>query len=437
MGKPERSNRGPAFGLLTHSVEGADLRLGTAIIAWIICTVSLDGTADAESLHAWVQLGPNETAIVRAATDETRCPTLQFGGAVVEMRLRAPPDQDFPVRVCEVAVPRSTRSLAIDGRKLPVVPQRIDRIGVIGDTGCRIKGRFAQGCNDPEAWPFAAIGAEVAARAPDLVIHVGDYLYRQSPCPTGVDCQGSPYGYNWSTWAADWFEPARALLSATPLLFVRGNHEQCGRASKGWFRFLASGPRPKACEPVSEAWAVRLGGLGLIVFDSSAGPAPHSDPAYADIYESMARESFATVRGETWFLTHRPLWAFLKAFGTTILGDRVQRDAIAPILPEDLMMIVSGHLHGFQMLDFHSGPVQLISGNAGTRLDPMPNETMHGVPVADETARMITSDSGFGFAFLDRGADERWRLSVYDRAGRLRHDCDLKGRTLDCRRDGD
>ena len=45
------------------------------------------------------------------------------------------------------------------------------------------------------------------------MIHVGDYIYREDPCPAGDEgCAGSPYGDNWPTWEADFFEPAGAAL---------------------------------------------------------------------------------------------------------------------------------------------------------------------------------------------------------------------------------
>ena len=35
-----------------------------------------------------------------------------------------------------------------------------------------------------------------AAQKPDLVIHVGDYYYRETPCPAGeAKCAGSPFGW--------------------------------------------------------------------------------------------------------------------------------------------------------------------------------------------------------------------------------------------------
>ncbi len=71
------------------------------------------------------------------------------------------------------------------------------------------------------------------------MIHVGDYVYRETPCPEGnTTCAGSPWGYGWDVWNADFFEPAAPLLANAPWLVVRGNHENCARAGEGWLRFL-------------------------------------------------------------------------------------------------------------------------------------------------------------------------------------------------------
>ena len=58
------------------------------------------------------------------------------------------------------------------------------RIVVIGDTGCRLKtGEEYQSCNDAEKYQFGRIAATAAQWKPDLVVHVGDYLYRENACP--------------------------------------------------------------------------------------------------------------------------------------------------------------------------------------------------------------------------------------------------------------
>ena len=116
---------------------------------------------------------------------------------------------------------------------------------MLGDSGCRVNTteNALQACDDPAAWPFAEIAATAARLAPDLVIHVGDYLYRETACPpTFAGCRGSPWGYGWDAWHADLFVPAAPLMAAAPWIVVRGNHEICARAGQGWFRFLD--PRP-------------------------------------------------------------------------------------------------------------------------------------------------------------------------------------------------
>ena len=117
------------------------------------------------------------------------------------------------------------------------------RVVVIGDTGCRIKGTAVQDCNDPSKWPFASVASKAAESKPDLVIHVGDYLYREEPCPAGsqASCGGTPAGDTWAAWNADFFTPAKNLLAAAPWAFARGNHRIVRRCSwRGWFYYPGS-----------------------------------------------------------------------------------------------------------------------------------------------------------------------------------------------------
>ena len=94
------------------------------------------------------------------------------------------------------------------------------RIVVVGDTGCRIKvlangaGDPIQDCANPEAWPWPRIAAAAARTRPDLVIHVGDYHYREY-CDDAERCRsviahGVVVNYGWTGWDADFFAPAAA-----------------------------------------------------------------------------------------------------------------------------------------------------------------------------------------------------------------------------------
>jgi Calcineurin-like phosphoesterase len=159
------------------------------------------------------------------------------------------------VTVCEATLKRGTARAVLNGNQLlPVPPAVINRIVVLGDTGCRLKKEKRpkkdkrQDCDDPHVWPYADLARRAADTAPDLVIHVGDYLYRES-C-TGAACP--PTGFGWEVWQADFFTPSKPLLAAAPWIMARGNHEICARAAEGWFRFL-DGPRPGAkCPDMSD-----------------------------------------------------------------------------------------------------------------------------------------------------------------------------------------
>ncbi|MDA7946518.1 MAG: metallophosphoesterase [Hyphomicrobiaceae bacterium] len=348
------------------------------------------------------------------------------------MSQRVGPSENFPEYVCELLLPQTTQRITLDGRPLATLPGDVQRVAVIGDTGCRIRFSMAQACNDPDAWPLQKVVAAVAARKPDLVIHVGDYLYRFGPCPPPTDCEGSPHGDKFEAWVADWIDPAQQLFSHVPFVFVRGNHENCGRGGKGWFRYFASGARPPECPAVTSPWKVSAGGLDLIVFDASDGRAPESSPKYLPTYRRMADAMFSGLTRETWFLTHRPIWADLVAFGDMIDGDDTQRAAFGKAFPEQISLVLSGHIHAFQAIDMVDGPVQGISGNSGTRLDPMPDSRLENIEIAGSRARTVINDHGFGFLLLTRMEQGGWQMDAMDENGTPRRRCALKGRELIC-----
>ncbi|MBA2589505.1 MAG: metallophosphoesterase, partial [Alphaproteobacteria bacterium] len=173
---------------------------------------------------AWVQATAHGFE-ARLVTAEASCPTLHTATGDSVMTVRAPANANFPL-VCVAPLPGGTTSATVAGITLPVPSADPQRILVLGDTGCRIKGAALQACNDPGQWPFPQLAAAAARLKPDLVIHVGDYLYRESACPPGnAGCAGSPWGDNWITWLADFYTPAAPLLAAAPIVLARGNHE--------------------------------------------------------------------------------------------------------------------------------------------------------------------------------------------------------------------
>ncbi len=142
------------------------------------------------------------------------------------MTLRKPVPQNFRP-ACELVIPQNTKKAVVNGQLLNLPRPNPTKIIAFGDTGCRIKGAAIQNCNDPEDWPFERVARAAAAAHAHLILHVGDYLYREDPCPAGKEsfCGGTPHGDNWDTWNADFFQTRRWAISGRSLIFARGNHE--------------------------------------------------------------------------------------------------------------------------------------------------------------------------------------------------------------------
>jgi hypothetical protein len=294
-----------------------------------------------------------------------------------------------------------------------------------------------QRCNDPEGWPFARVAALAAAEKPDLVIHVGDYYYRESACPPGDSgCAGSPHGDTWASWKAELFDPARALLANAPWVFARGNHEDCKRGGPGWFRLLDGSSAAKACPAESDSFAVELDGVRLLVADSSdTEDLVPSDDRVAAFKARLAPLRSAPPGGPIWIVTHRPIW------NPQRLGDLVadglvnatERRAVTSVDLSRVALIVSGHVHNFATLAFGAArPPQLVVGTGGDTLDfedtPPPTA---GVAQVDGMRASIFTMGRFGFFVFDRHGQD-WVGRFHDLNDRVVAICLLHDRSLKC-----
>ena len=428
---------------------------------------------------AFVVFAEGGSSIVRVVTTDPACPPLDVDGAPLPMAIRAVPGtmparrtasaaaeskpSAFPVLVCEHVLPAGAMRASVGGHTLPLLGREARRIVVIGDTGCRVQGgEGIQACNDPAAWPFARVAAAAATLKPDLVIHVGDYHYREVACPDGNPaCRGTPWGYGWDAWDADFFVPARALLAAAPWVFVRGNHESCDRAGQGWWRFLDPRPlvRGRDCNDggddlrgdYSDPYTVPLSAdTQLIVFDSSrAGLAPlrPDDPVYA-IYARQMQSALEFTRGaaHNFLVDHHPILGFATDSTRRPAGVYPGNAALQSVLgagssrqwfPPGVDALLAGHNHVFEAVAFATGqPPQLISGNGGTLVDePLPRPLPPDAAAAPgAVVATITSTTTFGFMMLQRDAATAapWQIEERDSHGRVLTRCTLRSRRTTC-----
>lgn len=423
-----------------------------------------------------------DRALVRAITRSAQCPDIVWAGGQRErMNIRAAAalvplrgdsaqsdskPANFDVLTCESEWPKSATGATIDDQVVPAPRPQVNRIVLIGDTGCRMKAsdHAFQDCNDGARWPFAHLARSAAALLPDLVVHVGDIHYRESPCPSGNEgCAGSPWGYGFDAWQADLFKPAAPLLAAAPWLFVRGNHESCFRAGQGWFRFIDSGlwTAARSCNTpaldddadFAEPYAVPIGrGDQLIVFDSSKSsgkPYQSTDAAFRSYVTQMRQVAGLVEQAQNnFFLSHHPLLAFApndSAGAVRPGGSRGLQSAFRQLHPQRLFpdkvnVVMHGHIHLFEAISFSTAhPASLILGNSGSATEghALVSVAIGAEPYMGAQVEDYASNSEFGFAVLDRvdpPGTARWRVTEYDVSGRAKIVCEIQGSKSRCSR---
>ncbi|HEY3638015.1 MAG TPA: metallophosphoesterase [Rhizomicrobium sp.] len=386
-------------------------------------------------ISAWVQLAPGNVAEARAVVDGTACPVITIDGKTDSMRLRAAANTAFPNLLCAATLATGIHKISVLGRELPPPVVSPQSILVIGDTGCRIKGLAVQDCNDPSKWPFPHV-AEVAAKLkPDLILHVGDYLYRENACPIGdAGCAGSPSGDNWASWSADFFAPAAPLFAAAPLIFVRGNHEECARSGAGWLRLLGPLPvDPKTpCVDHVTPWPLSLGNVTLAVMDDSHAPMITSPDDLVTLY----RSDFAAVGQMTppvWLAMHIPIWGVIELpFGIVTGGNPTLMAAQEPKgIPSAVSLLLAGHIHTFEAIDYDKdSPPQIIAGEGGDLLDHAPRD-LSGRSIGALKITSGLSLPGYGFLLITR-ARPGWKIRVLSQEGAQQAICLFINRHLDC-----
>lgn len=364
--------------------------------------------------YAWVQWGTDGNNWVRSLSASQSCPVLKIDGKATPLTpRRSAAAPSFSILSCEAPLPSGFHEVEVDGIKLKAPGRTMERIAILGDTGCRLKrGDPPQSCDDPKAWPFPRVAQAIVDFKPDLIIHVGDYVYREMPCPKGdADCRGSPYGDTWAAWQADFFAPAQDLLRTAPWIFVRGNHENCKREGWGWFVFLDPRPLPSTCLSDTDPYFIEVGGERFAVLDSSSAADSGKRPEEIVAFRRQFQNLFAQAKAPFTLLSHRPLWGLQpRANRPPVWRNLTLSSAIAGIDLNPLKQAISGHIHLFEALTFSDGrPRQWVVGNGGTELDP---------PLPAEGSEAgVFSYRDFGFLSFEK-REKRWIAVLRDLDGK-------------------
>lgn len=433
------------------SAEGVDP------IAWVQFRLG-SSSGDANGVSARAIIGASES-----------CPDIAVGGGLRQkMVRRIDPRSQLFGNLCELVLPLDdTKRIEITYGGKSILSQTLtplpQAVAVLGDTGCRMVQYADQGCNDASTWPFAKLAAAAASKDPQLVLHVGDYLYREQPCQREelpANCNPSAHGDNERAWRKDFFDPARTLLAKAPWIFGRGNHEDCARAGYGWFYYFGESDKP-VCQLAHATSYVSLKALTFINLDTA-----HSGDKYAD-GEPEREWDLATqkiiagklaIDGPVFLVTHRPLYAVCdnfipssatpfnyeckKAEGVELEKVRQVHLNLRNAASGRPVVVFGGDIHTFQVFDVPPGGdvgrptlavTQVVVGNGGTSRDdysaipslaPIVFEQRVAGSSYKGTARVWQS-FGFGIVNVISGRTPSIELTMHDANGTPKFTCTL------------
>ncbi|HVW27414.1 MAG TPA: metallophosphoesterase [Polyangiaceae bacterium] len=451
---------------LTLTVSDGDAGCASTFDLTVACP-------DDSSDPMWVELGAGGQAIARVITPYNACPAITVDGTSSAMNLRVGPATEplrptssdptvnpmsttskpsvFNVTTCEYDIPSTAHSASIAGKKLPLPKADVERVVIIGDTGCRVSnGNPFQNCSEPTQWPFNVLSQAGAAMNPDLVLHVGDYEYRDNACPdASLGCSG-PWGYGYDAWAADFFTPAAPLLAAAPWVMVRGNHETCNRAGQGWYRFLDTNPYSdtKSCnDPANDdagnynaPFAVPFDDTQFVVFDSAnvskSALSPQTKPADVVPFNNYQSElqTAATFTANSSLLSifavHHPLLGYTP--GTPVTGGNPALLSVmsatypTAYYPPGVGLALHGHVHDYQAINFASGhPSTFVAGNGGDNLDVQLPDPLPIPPATGTVIDKVAHSASFGFMVMDRVGSQQWKFTAFRRDGSILDVCTM------------
>jgi len=255
-------------------------------------------------------------------------------------------DPNFKIKLCQFEMGSNWKQARLLKKKdttllvtfpgpYPVGRQHKDSLQIvgIGDTGCRKKN-----CEGKRNLSFKGVIKNIIKKTPhpDFAVHVGDYRY----------FEGKDFNDAWYEWELEFFGPAQPLFDRTPVIFTRGNHEQCKGKDKvkdkpkpdqygqRWYQFFepTTAAEIHSCQPetasIGEPWYVDVavkntsnGELGkqqrLVMIDNSSDETHYQATYYENTILPTMKEYFKKAiewsDGQaTWWVMHKPLWYYPK-----------------------------------------------------------------------------------------------------------------------------
>ncbi len=381
--------------------------------------------------YAWLQLSTDLTQYdLRAVSTDVGCPLVQIDGKTETMAVRARKDKDFEVTVCNLKIADTVTDVKVANQEFKLRKRKdIKKMHLVGDTGFNNSWSSKAGFFSWETaglykdWlsgakpMFPAVANKIAEDSPELIIHMGDYLYSHTK--------------TFAQWRQEFFEPASEMLSKAPLVFVRGNKESCEEHGDAYRRLFDVEPYDKdsACKKVIPAYTIEVAGGKFLILDSSdAQSIEKSYKQKGDNFYNLTETSLihdlkdfaqhlTDPATNSFIITHRDVWGCAPKSTTTcspggyLMREKVlNQDGMEKL--QNIQAVLSGHLHLFAISSFKDHAMQIIIGNGGTVLNtPYKIGEEYG-PISNDPSNVQkhAEDYKHGYATLERNQNGGWTL---------------------------
>ena len=366
-------------------------------IGLLILLLSQSLCAKERLKYYWFQIMPNNEHWFRVISEGISCPSAVVDGKLVEMDIFEHQKKGFPILLCKLNIKDNIKKLVIGGINMNI-PKFYDfkKIGFIGNTGCQLNDKKVQNCY--KDWKFANIAFNLLNKKPDLLVHLGGYVYREK-CNDSTLCQGINTGDNWDAWKDDFFEPIKYLLESTPLIFTYGEQEKCDKMGNGWRLFFGD---KSYCSDEKNSFSVKIDDmLSYLIINGAI--------TKQNIENINLIRRFDTIEN-IWVISSNPFFACDKndkiSYNhldsiTKISDDHLSNNQKSLLLDQKIKTIISSNFKLQQFCkDKDNNRLQIIIGNSGALMD-------------DDN--QYKSDNKYGFTIIKKDpATDSWDIVSYD-----------------------
>ena len=320
----------------------------------------------------WIQLHDNKSVILKVIDDVDNIDCNNIGiDNEHTISIDTKTDSVFKDKLCYKKFAFDEKEFVKYTDKKKNRHNHITRIAVIGDTGCRFSSYKKTRCVNEDEWMFAKTLETVKKYDPELIIHLGDFIYVTSPCDDGDKevgmCTHADYGDTPRNWRYEFFEPAKKTMPIAPWVIVRGNHEDCKRAYQGFFFFFGdeNNKNDDVCKGVIKPYNIELEKVNLIVFDSShfsSKDYKKKMPGYLKQALNLSKDG-----KQNWLLLHHPITIY-NHNSNEMFEEQTLDSAFIANMRDKIDIMFGGHIHTSQIMHSDIFPTQIVAGNGGAEL---------------------------------------------------------------------